>query len=252
MEKPLKGKIALVTGASRNIGASISRTFANAGADLLLVARSSGPLEAVKEAVSAISDVRVSTVSADVGDEEGIREILNAARSFGPVDVLVNNAYTTGNTFGTDISDVSWSAWDECIRVNLRGPVQLASSLGRGMRERGKGSIVNVVSPAGITPVVGQAPYGATKAALWAFTLYLAREWAPQVRANSICPGTTTDDESNDPRMPVMNQVFGRIPMGRLGSPDETAAAALWLATDASSYTTGQLLFVDGGRTTAG
>ena len=252
MTGPLDGQTALITGASKNIGAAIARTFADAGADLILVARAPDALEAVAEDIRRKSPVNVATVAADVGKSEDIDALLAVLKVSAPVDVLVNNAYTKGETFGAEIADVPWSAWDECIRVNLQGPVALATAVSRGMRERGKGSIINLISPAAFQPAVGQAAYGASKAALWAFTLYLAREWAPGVRANGLCPGTTTGDPEHDPRMHIMNTVSARIPMGRLGSPDETAAAALWLASDASSYTTGQLLFVDGGRTTAG
>jgi NAD(P)-dependent dehydrogenase (short-subunit alcohol dehydrogenase family) len=164
----------------------------------------------------------------------------------GPVDVLVNNAFATGSTFGTSVFDVDDAAWSEVLDVNLLGPFRLARAFGKKMLQGGRGSIINVVSGSGFLPTPTLAPYGASKAALWMLTRYLAAEGAPTVRANAICPGLI--ERAGQDMTGGQRALLSQVPMGRLGQPREVAGAAVYLASDASSYTTGEVIFVNGGR----
>jgi NAD(P)-dependent dehydrogenase (short-subunit alcohol dehydrogenase family) len=162
------------------------------------------------------------------------------------VDVLVNNAYSGSGPYGKDILDLGPELWDASFRTNVLAPYALAQRFGPGMRERGSGNIINVVSGSGLLPTKGLLPYGAAKAALWMMTRYLAAELAPAIRVNALCPGIVVADGTAPD--PSADSVLPLIPLGRTGRPDEMAGAAVYLASDASSYTTGSLLVCNGGR----
>ncbi|MBV9993730.1 MAG: SDR family oxidoreductase [Caulobacteraceae bacterium] len=247
----LKGRAALITGASRNIGAATATAFAEAGADLLIVARGADALETKAEELRAATGRRVVTLAADLADADGIERLLETAdREFEQIDVLVNNAFDTGDTFRRSILEIDWSDWTRCIGANLEAPFKLSQALARRMLEGRGGSIINVLSTAGFTPLPSFGPYGTTKAALWMLTRYMAKECAPKVRFNAVCPGTTAED-GGESRRDAWANVLPLVPLRRVGLPQETAQAMLFLASDASSYTTGQVLFVDGGRVSA-
>jgi len=247
----LEGRTALITGSSRNIGAATAHAFAAAGADLLMVARGADALEAKAEEIRAASGRRVVTLAADLAVADGIARLLDIAeREFEHVDVLVNNAFDTGGTFGRSVLDIDWSDWQRCLGANLEAPFKLSQALARRMSAGRGGSIINLLSTAGFTPVPTFAPYGATKAGLWMLTRYMAKELAPKVRFNAVCPGTTAEDGGQENRE-AWTRVLPSVPMGRVGQPQETAQAILFLASEASSYTTGQVIFVDGGRVSA-
>jgi NAD(P)-dependent dehydrogenase (short-subunit alcohol dehydrogenase family) len=144
------------------------------------------------------------------------------------------------------IVELELEDWDAPWRVNVMGPFLLAKGCVPMMVARGGGSIVNVLTTAAFLPLSPMAPYGVTKSALWTLTRYLAKECAPAVRANAITPGTTSADGSIT--FASWHTALPHVPLGRMGLAGETAEAALFLASDASSYTTGQNLFVDGGR----
>lgn len=240
----LGGKVAVVTGASRNIGAAIARGFAEEGADLLLIAREPVPLEAHAEALRRETGAHVETLSIDIaapGAAEAIRQ--RASDSLPPVDIVVNNAMsgTQGPSLG-----IPESQWEDALGVNLLGPYRLCSAFGADMLVRGGCSIINVVSGSGFLPSPGLTSYGVSKAALWMLTRCLAAEWAPQIRVNALCPGVTTPD--GVPVHPAQEQLLPLVPMGRLGRADEMVGAAVYLASGAASYTTGEVIFVNGGR----
>jgi len=247
----LEGRTALITGASRNIGAATASAFAEAGADLLIVARGAEALEAKAQEIRARTGRRVVTLAADLALADGIDRLLAVAdREFDQVDVLINNAFDTGGTFGRSVIEIEWSDWQRCIGANLEAPFKLSQALARRMCEGRGGSIVNVLTTAAFAPVPTFAPYAATKAGLWSLTRYMARELAPKVRVNAVCPGTTAEDGGEANRA-AWTKVLPTVPMGRIGLPQETAQALLFLASDAASYTTGQVIFVDGGRVSA-
>ena len=224
----LDGKTALVTGASKNIGFAIATAFAQAGADLLLVARGEQRLVDAAERIRAGTGRQVGTVAADVGTTEGFDMVLARAEAMPPIDILVNNAHTVGSMPDTSLFDIPESVWQEV----------LASGDG--------GSIINVVSGSGLLPAARLGPYGASKAALWMMTRYLAIEAAPLVRVNAICPGLVSED--GRPRNESHRNIIDEVPMKRVATPGEIAGAALYLTSPAASYTTGEILIVNGGR----
>ena len=241
----LDGRVALVTGASRNIGAAISRGLAEAGAELILNARTAAPLEALAGELRA-AGARVATVAADLSLADDRARLIDAAG--GRVDVLVNNA--TGGGRPARSLETTPAQWRDALEVNVAAPFELSRAVVPGMQARGRGAIVNVLSTAAFVVVPPMLAYAAMKSALWTMTRYLARECAPAVRVNAVCPGTV--QEGGALKVPSWAALLPQTALGRVGEPDEVAAAVLYLACDASSYTTGEVVFVDGGRVLAG
>lgn len=247
----LDGRTALVTGASKNIGAAISTALAAAGADLVMVARDSARLERKSEEIRAgYPERRITTFAADVSDPEMVdRLVAHCLEGHLDVDVIVNNAHASGKTEGTPILELADPTFDTVFRTNVFGPYRLIRGLIKPLMNSGRtGSVINLLSGAGFLPVRGFAPYGASKAALWQLTRYLASECAPLVRVNAICPGLTTEDGA--PRTVAAERMLadGSVPLGRVGHPSEIAGAAVYLASPAASYTTGTVVFCNGGR----
>lgn len=239
----LDGSTALITGASRNIGRAIASAFAHAGSDLVIVARDAGRLTRVAEAIRVETGVAVTEVAADIATSEGLDSVTRAIDAT-PVDVLVNNAHTTGGP--TRIVDADDELWNTVFATNLWAPLRLARRLIPLMTESGSGCIINLMSGSGLQPTPQLGPYGVSKAALWMLTRYLAVEGAPAVRVNALCPGLVSEDGM--PRNESHRAILGSVPMGRVARPEEIAGAAVYLASSAASYTTGELLIVNGGR----
>ena len=246
MDLRLDGKVALVTGASRGIGREIAATFAAAGADVMLSSRKP---EALDEAVRSIEDRaagRLDVFAANAGDPEAAAACVAATvERFGKVDVLVNNAAT--NPYLGPMIDIDLPRLDKTHDVNLRGPFVWIQECWRAwMRDNG-GVILNVSSIGGLSVETSIGHYNVTKAALIHLTKSLAKDLAPSVRVNAICPGLVKTDmaralwESNE------DQVAGMVPLQRLGEPSDIANAALFLASDAASWITGTTVVVDGG-----
>ncbi|HEX7096759.1 MAG TPA: SDR family oxidoreductase [Acidimicrobiales bacterium] len=241
----LDGKVALVTGGTGVIGNAIATRLAEAGADVVIVARRFDPLREAADRLAAATGRRVVPIAGDVGVPSSVESVLaQADDAFGRIDVLVNNTFVTGGE--RPIVELDLDDWDAPWRVNVLGPFQLSTACARGMMARDGGTIVNVLTTAAFVPLPPMAPYGVTKAALWMLTRYLAKECAPKVRVNAITPGTTSVDGSVT--FASWYTALPHVPLGRMGLARETAEAVLFLASDASSYTTGQNLFVDGGR----
>ncbi|TCJ21971.1 SDR family oxidoreductase [Microbacterium sp. PI-1] len=241
----LDGKRALITGASRNIGFAIATAFAHAGADLILVARGRDRLVAAADALREGSDAAVTTIVADVATSAGI-ETITAGVGDGAIDILVNNAHTIGHAPGSRLIDLPDAAWDDILATNLLAPFRLARHFAPRMMRQESGCIVNLMSGSGLQPSPGLGAYGASKSALWMMTKSLAVELAPHVRVNALCPGLVTEDGS--PRNEAQERLLPSVPMNRIADPNEIAGAALYLASDEASYTTGELLIVNGGR----
>jgi NAD(P)-dependent dehydrogenase (short-subunit alcohol dehydrogenase family) len=248
----LRGRVAVVTGASRNIGKATARLLAEAGADLVITARDAVRLEAVANEIGQATDRSVQAIAADLITPAGRRTFAESAlNSVGHVDILVNNAYQ-GPPAVEPLAILSTPdhIWQENLQMNLLGPLDLIKAFGPGMLERGRGAIVNMVSGAAFTPTFGSGPYGTVKAALAQLTKCLAQELAPMVRVNAVCPGTTS--ESGEMVWQGHERLMHLVPMGRVGAAGELAPTVLYLVSDASSYTTGQVIFADGGRTQVG
>ncbi|MBU1170710.1 MAG: SDR family oxidoreductase [Proteobacteria bacterium] len=244
----LNDKIALITGSSRGIGESIALTFAEQGAHCILVSRKQEDLEVV---VKKITDKGGSAeaMACNMGYLDQITSLMNAIKEkHGKLDILINNA-AANPYFGEMINAEEW-AWDKTMAVNLKAPFCLTQAAARMMKEKGGGTIVNVSSINGVRPAFLQGIYSITKAGLISMTQAFAKELAPfGIRVNALLPGLTDTKFSgaitaNDD---VKNMVVSQIPLQRMAQPEEMVGAVLYLASDASSYTTGSCITCDGG-----
>jgi 2-deoxy-D-gluconate 3-dehydrogenase len=246
----LSGKTAFVTGASRGIGRSIAVALAQAGADVALVARTAEGLADTADDVTAAGRKAV-VIPADVTDQAGVAEaVTSAVDQLGHVDIVVNNA--GGSNFMVGFRDLRLSGWDKLIKLNLSSAVYVCHAFAGHLLERGSGSVINVASVAGLASAPLISPYSAAKAGLISLTKSLAVEWASDgVRVNALCPGwTATDLNRNLWEDPVAGpETIATVPMKRWAAAQEMAGPAVFLASDASSYMTGQALVIDGGQT---
>jgi len=248
----LTGKNAFVTGASRGIGRSIAVALAGAGADVALVARSEHGLAETAADIAAVSR-KAFVIPADVTSQEAVdAAVARAIEQLGHVDVVVNNA--GGSNFMAAFLDLRLAGWDKLMRLNLDSAVYVCHAIGGHLVERGEGSVINVASVAGLTGSPLLSPYGAAKAGLISLTKSLAVEWgASGVRVNALCPGWTATDLNrqlwDDPVSGPAT--VATVPMHRWGRAEEMAGPAVFLASAASSYMTGQVVVVDGGQTIA-
>ena len=249
----LDGRTALVTGGSRGLGRVIARALAEAGADLILVGRDRESLERTAAELTPLGPA-VRVVPGDVGTPDGAAAVCAAALAPGrPIDVLVNNV--GGRRLDVPTEDFPLDDWRRLLDLNLTSALVCCQKLGKPMLDRGRGAVVNVTSIAGPVAIKGirGRHYETAKAALTALTRSLAADWAPRgVRVNAIAPGVFETDPNKAwfARKPEFRESFvAHIPMARLGRPDEIGPAAVFLASDASSYVTGATLVVDGGYT---
>jgi NAD(P)-dependent dehydrogenase (short-subunit alcohol dehydrogenase family) len=242
----LGGRRALVTGGSRGLGRAIAFGLAGAGAEVAIVSRR---LEAGRQTTAEIeagTGRRAVAFAADVGRWEELEPLVEEVYGeLGGVDVLVNNAGKS--PLYPSVEEIDEGYWDAVVGLNLKGPFRLAALVGSRMARGDGGSIINVSSVAARHPRPDSAPYAAAKAGLEAVTVALAHTWGPKVRVNAIQPGTFLTDVSRAWNMEVFGRQAGRFASRRGGEPEEIVGAALYLAGDASSYTTGSVLTVDGG-----
>lgn len=242
----LEGRVALVTGGSRGLGREMVLGLARAGADVVIASRKLDACETLADQVRKETGRRALPVACHVGKWEECDALVDRALSeFGNVHVLINNAGMS--PLYPSLEEVSEALWDKVIAVNLKGAFRLSAKLGTHMAASGGGSIINVSSVAAVQPSPIEAPYGAAKAALHNLTLSTARAFAPKVRVNCIMPGPFLTDISKA-WTPAMHEGLRRsVPLGRGGEAHEVVGAALYLASDLSSYTTGAILKIDGG-----
>lgn len=247
----LTGKVALVTGGTRGLGLAMARAFAEAGASLVISSRKAEACMAVARAIREELGARCIGVPCHVADWEACDALVGAAYAeYGRVDVLVNNAGMSPPY--ENLLSVSRELFDKVIGVNLAGPFRLSVAVGERMAAGAGGSIINVSSTAAAMPTAREIPYGAAKAGLQNLTTGLAHSLGPKVRCNCIMPGPFLTDISRAWDMDAMQGVFEQlIPMGRAGQSREIVGAALYLASDASSYTNGAIIKVDGGMSYA-
>jgi NAD(P)-dependent dehydrogenase (short-subunit alcohol dehydrogenase family) len=244
----LKGKIALVTGASRGIGEAIAKLLAAYGAHLILASRKLEGLLRVEEEIRQAGGTAESIVC-HVGEMEQIRGLFTKIESrHDRLDILVNDAAT--NPFFGDVLSADEKVWDKTCDVNLKGCFFMSQYAARFMKKTGGGAIVNVASVNGVRPAPLQGIYSITKAGIIAMTQSFAKELAPcRIRVNALLPGLTdtkmTAVLTQTPE--ILKMVLPTIPMGRIAMPEEMAGAVLYLVSDAASYTTGICLTVDGG-----
>jgi NAD(P)-dependent dehydrogenase (short-subunit alcohol dehydrogenase family) len=246
----LDGKVAIITGASRGIGEAIARTYAKAGAKVVLSARKVDSLNQTAESIQAEGG-DVIPVAAHTGDPNALNDLVEATiAKYGGVDILVNNAATNPH-FGPLLTSEE-SMWDKTLEVNLRGYFRLIRAAVPSMQKRGGGKIINIASIVGLTPMPGMGLYGITKAAVIMMTKTLAAELgSSNIQINAIAPGFVKTRFSqaiwgNDA---ISANVIRATPSRRIAEPDEITGIALYLASPASNFTTGQVFVVDGGLT---
>lgn len=246
----LEGKRAFITGASRGIGRAVAVGYAAAGADVALVARTEDALNEVAAEIEEYGRKPV-VLPRDVTDADAVRDAVDrAVEAFGSLDIVVNNA--GGTPFRAPFTDMRFVGWEKSMRLNVDSAVHVCQAAGPHLLERGSGVVVNMASVAGLTGSPHMAHYAASKAALVSLTRSLAVEWAPHgVRVNALCPGWTATELNRmlweDERMSAA--LMAGVPMGRWARVEEMVPPAVFLASDASSYMTGQVLVVDGGQT---
>jgi NAD(P)-dependent dehydrogenase (short-subunit alcohol dehydrogenase family) len=250
MNFSLEGKNALVTGGSRGIGQAISLAFAEAGANVALASRKLKELERVAAEIVGRWGRESFAVSAHIGKMKDIyRLVETVVVRLGRIDILVNNAgrgmpLTPALAVGEDV-------WDSVMNVNLKGLFFLSQAVAKVMKDSGGGKIINVSSIAGFKPHESLAVYAISKAGVIMATKVMAKEWAPyNIRVNTIAPGhvQTIMTDSYFSMVPEAKQnALNATPLGRIAQADEIAGAAVYLASDASSFVTGETLLVDGG-----
>jgi len=244
----LQGRNAIITGGTRGIGLAIAKGFLEAGANVTLCSRKQDSVDAATAELSEFAD-QVLGVAAHVGKGDDLERLLaSAEEKFGAVSVLVNNAGT--NPYYGPIIDSEEAAWDKTMEVNLKAPYLLSKLVARKMVAGDGGSIINIASGAGHVASPMQGIYSITKTGVIMLTKVMARELGTQgVRVNCICPGVIKTKLSEalwaDPK--AEKQAAAMKALGRVGTTDEIIGSALYLASDASSFTTGAILNVDGG-----
>ncbi|MDX8442416.1 SDR family NAD(P)-dependent oxidoreductase [Mesorhizobium australafricanum] len=246
MTDRLAGKIAVITGGGRGIGAGITRRFAEEGASVAIVQRNAPP-------ETMLSD-RVIHVGADLSRSADIAAAIErVVHFFGGLDVLVNNA---GLMFEKTVDDMSETDWDQMMDINLKAPFLLTKAAMPHLRSRGGGSIVNIGSIEGLASNPGHPAYSASKAGIHGFTAAVAVDHGHEgIRCNAIAPGWINSDlsevyiESLADSSRVRRELLAMHPVGRLGEPSDVGNLALWLASEESAFVTGQVYVIDGGRT---
>ena len=249
MERNLEGRVALVTGGAEGIGLAISRRLASAGARVA-IADLNAP--ALTETVAGLRGEGLDAAGfpADVSVPSSVRDLVRAVKAhWGAVEILVNNAGITGGS--TEVRDFDPEVWDQVFAVNARGVFLCCQAVLQDMEAAGHGRIVNVASIAGKEGNPRLCAYSASKAAVIGFTKSLAKEVATQnILVNAISPAVIQTRILDQVSQATRDYMISRIPMGRVGRPEEVAALVHWLASDDCSFTTGQCLDISGGRAT--
>lgn len=247
----LTGRRALITGGSRGLGKEMARAFARAGAEVMIASRSLESCQATAAEIAAETGRAVHVHACHVGRWDEVDRLAEVAwDELGGVDVLVNNAGKS--PLYESVASIDEKLWDSVIGLNLKGPFRLTALLGTRMAERARetgvpGSIVNISSIAAIHPTPDVIPYTAAKAGLNAITIGFAQTFGPHVRVNCIMPGSFRTDVSKAWDWNLVDHAMKRVALRRVGEPHEIVGAALFLASDASTYTTGAVFTVDGG-----
>lgn len=243
----LKGKVAVVTGSTRGIGRSVVEKLAENGADVVIIGSSAiEKIEEIANEISAKYGVEALAVQTNVTSKEAVKNLVDKTiEKFGRVDILVNNAGITRDGLFMRMKDEDW---DSVMDVNLKGIFYVTQGFYRTMTKQRSGSIINMTSVVGLTGNMGQVNYATSKAGLIGMTKSLARESAKRnVRVNAIAPGYIKSDMTDAISDAARDGMLSSIPLGKMGEPEDIANAVLFLASDLSTYITGQTLSVNGG-----
>ena len=242
----LNNKVAIITGASQGIGRTIALVFAKSGANVICIARSESK---IKELCLEITDQggQASPIACDVGDGDAFANaIKSVTNEYGKLDILINNAGITRDALLMRMNDTQW---DEVLNTNLKGAFHGIKSAIRPMMKNKYGRIINITSIVGLTGNPGQANYAASKAGLIGMTQSIAKEVGTRgITVNCIAPGWIDTEMTVDLPEDSKKDLLDRIPIGKIGKPEDIAHAAVFLASDEASYITGQTITVDGGR----
>ena len=241
----LTDKVAIVTGASRGIGEAIAKQLSSCGAKIILIARNSDQLVAVKETIISNGGIAES-IAGDVSNLNSISEIVtNTIDKWGRIDILVNNA---GIARDNIIMRMKEDDWDSVMNINLKGCFNGIKSVARPMIKNKAGRIINITSVIGQIGNAGQSNYAASKAGIMGLTKSMAKELGSRnITVNAVAPGYITTDMTNELNDEVKEQLKSSIPLGRLGTSDDVANLVCFLASDEAGYITGQTFNVDGG-----
>ncbi|MCB0657500.1 MAG: 3-oxoacyl-[acyl-carrier-protein] reductase [Saprospiraceae bacterium] len=242
----MKGKVTLITGGTRGIGKGIVETFAQAGSQVAFTYRSSSAAADHLVKSLASTGVNIKGYASDAADYQQAEELVKQVLAdFGTIDVLINNAGITRDTLMLRMSE---QQWDEVIHTNLKSAFNLTKQVLRPMMKARSGSIINMSSVVGVFGNAGQANYAASKAGMIGFTKSIAKEIGSRnIRCNAIAPGFIETEMTGELSEETMKQYLQNIPLNRLGKVEDVAQLALFLASDASAYITGQVLSVCGG-----
>jgi NAD(P)-dependent dehydrogenase (short-subunit alcohol dehydrogenase family) len=244
----LDGRTAIITGIGPGVGEHVARAYAEVGANVVLAARTAAKLDALAAEINALGGGRALAVPTDVAVKDDLINLVTKARAaFGPIHVIFNNA--AAGVIG--IADGIWGntddVWKTAMDANVLAAFRLAELTSEDMQAHGKGSIITVQSCGGFTPLTPAIAYGVSKAALAMLTRHLAKALAPHTRVNSICIGSMSPD-GVELEIHKGYKLADRNAIKRIGAADEAVGAALLLASDASSYTTGSVVYTEGGR----
>lgn len=245
----LKGKSALITGGTAGIGKAIARLYAENGADVAIFGTNPERAEQAfqeMEAARKYPEQKIRFFLVDVSKSKDVEEVIDQLlKDWGKIDILVNNAGITRDGFLMKMSEADW---DAVLDINLKSVYNTCKALSRPMMKARFGTIINISSVIGLTGNAGQVNYAASKSGMIGFTKSLAQELAGRgVRANCIAPGYIETQMTESLSAPIKEAILAKIPLNRIGQPNDVAHAALFLASDLSAYITGQVLTVDGG-----
>lgn len=244
----LDGKVALITGASKGIGEAMARGLAEFGARVVVSSRKQEAVDAVAETFRA-DGLEANGIAANMGNIEEAHALVDrTVEAYGGLDIIINNA-AANPVFGP-IQQTEERAFDKIIDVNLKGPFELCKKAYPILKERGGGSIIHISSIGGLTPEPGIGIYSVSKAGIINLTKAMAQDWgADNIRVNAICPGLikTKFSEALWNNEAILERFLQHIPLKRVGTPDDTAGLAVYLASDAAAYCTGGVYMIDGG-----
>jgi len=244
----LDGKVALVTGASKGIGEAMAYALAGFGARVVVSSRKQDAVDEVADSFKT-DGLEATGIAANMGNTDDIHSLVDkTVKVYGGLDIIINNA--AANPIFGPVQDTDERAFDKIIDVNLKGPFELCKKAYPILKQRGGGSIIHISSVGGRTPEAGIGIYSVSKAAIINLTRAMAQDWgADNIRVNAICPGLIKTKFSealwNDEHS--LDRFVKRIPLGRIGEPDDIAGLAVYLASTASAYCTGGVYMVDGG-----
>ena len=243
----LEGKNAFVSGASRGLGRQFANALAKAGANIVITSRTLESLETTKQEIEALGRKCIEIEMEVLKEDSIVNAVKRAEAELGPISILINNA---GCNIRKPALEVTWKDWETVVDTNLKGAFFLAKEIAKGMTERGYGRIVNIGSVTSIAGYAGLGPYGASRGGIKQLTMSLAHDWGDKgVTVNCLAPGwfKTEQNAKLFENSEWVSYIEERIPLGRVGRPDDLDGTCIFLSSDASAYVTGQTLLVDGG-----